>query len=111
MSEKQAEDKTKSRRTFNVGVSAHLDIIVPVEIEADPNKLEAAIIGDFEGVPVVDGEAYEEAGDAAEKALMDDDELTELLGELVSKAYVIKIRYPQHKDIQYIINKPMSVIR
>ena len=94
MSESQKEEKTKSPRTFKVGISARLDIIIPVTIKVNPEKLKEAVIGEFEGVPVVDGEAFEEAGNQAEDALTNKGEVVEILGEIVGKAYRIKVLCP-----------------
>ena len=111
MSENQNENSQESTRDFNVGISASLDIIIPVTIKVDPDKLKEAVIGEFEGVPVVDGEAFEEAGNQAEDALTNKGEVVEILGEIVGKAYRIKVLCPGWDKVEYIINKPMGVIR
>ena len=107
---KKPENKDKLI-DIEAGISVHLDIIIPVKLNADADKLKKHIVGEFEGVPVVDGEAYKELGEAAEQAVLDNEEVIEILGEILSKAYVIKIRYPNYDKIEYLIDKQISVIR
>lgn len=94
-----------------VGISARFDIIIPVEIEADTALLDGCVIGELEGVPIVDGEAYAEVGEAAAAALTEKDQVVEILGEILGKAYRIKTLCPNWDKVEYIINAPMEIIR
>ena len=117
MSENQKSEPENSNPTpeshpiTKVGVSAHLDIIVPVEIRVDPDELKSAVIGEFEGVPVVDGEAFKDAGNSAELKLLEDAEIMEIFGEIIASAYRIKVLRPGWKEIKYLVDAPMRVFR